>query len=378
MRSRYLTHMAVSKCVPMSGFEMWWSYCSEWYSEWWAAIRAGKSKDLALSAVGSGIGVLYGYERGWVKRDHFLEILWVAVLGYVALLLLTWIWHGLFAPVKIYHKHNLQLTELRLNLDGEIHLSRRAVAEFIRQSVDVIGMRLKVRVAEGELGPIKRELEDAYSLIEKLKPFKDEAESLRKRIEDKEREPTALTPLEKQAGLRLQAQGVAQTIYDHNLKGWKRDFEGQAKGHGLTIVIQIANLAVRGVSAKTVRVRAQAIYIKGDEQYVLAPLVWLDSSTSDVIIEPGEIREIIIARKLMFDFWDFTTHGGHGNVTPEQGIDFDLDVQLVDVDSGTILDVKPTTYFHWRWREGPLTPFFHPVLPPAPEKELKADAGESK
>jgi len=377
MRIRYLAHMAVSKCGPMSRFEMWWSYCSEWRSEWWAVIRAGKSKDLALSAVCSGIGVIWGYMRGWVTREHFLEFLLVAILGYVALLLLIWIWHGLFVPVKIWHKHHLQLAELRLNLDGEIHLSRRAVAEYIRQSVDVIGMRQRVRVAEGELGPMKRELADAYSLIENLKSFKDEAENLRKRIEEKEREPAALAPLEKQAGLRLQAQGVAQTIYDHDLKGWRRDFEGQAK-HGLTIVIQIANLAVRGASAKTVRVRAQAIYIKGDTQYVLAPLVWLDSSTSDVIIEPGEIREIIIARKLMFEFWDFATHGGHGNVTPEQGIDFDLDVQLVDVDSGTILDVKPTTYFHWRWREGPLTPFFQPVIPPDPEKALEADAGESK
>jgi hypothetical protein len=83
----------------------------------------------------------------------------------------------------------------------------------------------------------------------------------------------------------------------------------------------------------------------------------------------------MIAHKVAFDFWDFVTHGSHGNVNPAQGEDFDFEVQLVDADNGNILDVVPPLFFHWEWREGPLTPFFSETKPPTEEKEMGNHAG---
>jgi hypothetical protein len=350
---------------------MWWSYCKRWSVAWRAAVRAGRARDLVLSAVCSGIGVLYGFLKGWVTKEHFLPFMLMAVGGYIGLLLLTWVWHALFVSARIYHEEQQQISELEEKLGGETYLSRKAIAQYIRQSVDVIRTRQLLHVAQGELEPKKRELEDAYTTIESLQPFKDEVDSLRKRVEDKERELATLTPPEKQSRLRLQAQGVTHIAYDHNLSVYKHSYDGT--GHGFTIVIQVINLAVRGAPAKAVRVRAQAVY-RTEEQgsLLLTPLVWIDSKTSDAVIGPGEIRELVIARKDSYGFWDFLTHGPHGNVSPSDGIDFDLEIDLIDVDSERIVDVEPPLYFHWHWREGPLTPHFYPIPKP---KKLAENAG---
>lgn len=97
--------------------QMWWAYHRKWAQEWWTAVKAGKTKDLMLSLGGSGIGGIYGWTRGWITRGHFLEFMVVAIGGYIALLVLTWMWHGLFIASKRYCEQESEICKLRTELD---------------------------------------------------------------------------------------------------------------------------------------------------------------------------------------------------------------------------------------------------------------------
>ena len=89
----------------------WWPYHKKWAQEWWTAVKAGKTKDLMLSLGGSGIGVIYGWARGWITKEHLLEFLIVAIGGYLVLLLLIWTWHGLFIASKIDNEQEGELSK---------------------------------------------------------------------------------------------------------------------------------------------------------------------------------------------------------------------------------------------------------------------------
>lgn len=325
----------------------------------WTILSAMSVVPLLLPPEKAQKFTLYPYLPNWDWH--------IVIVGFLAIFLLIL----LESYYEFYRKNVPELQRMEEELREQTIIARNNVALYTRRSTEIIGLQQKLRVVEGELEPKKRELEDAYASIERLQPFKDEVDSLRKRVEDKERELATLTPPKKESRLRLQAQGVTHIAYDHNLSVYKHSYDGT--GDGFTIVIQIINLAVRGVPAKAVRVRAQAIY-RTEEQgsLLLTPLVWIDSKTSDAVIGPGEIRELVIARKDSYGFWDFLTHGPHGNVSPSDGIDFDLEIDLIDVDSERIVDVEPPLYFHWHWREGPLTPHFYPTPKP---KKLAENAG---
>lgn len=131
---------------------MWWSYHREWFRVWWDAVKVGKARDLILSLLGSGIGVIYGYFRGWITKERFLEFLLVAVMGYVALLLLTWLWHGLFTASQIYK----QVGQSKTDSD---QLAQKWAAEYQRC----------VEQKQSEFIAAKRELHEAHKETLKLR-----------------------------------------------------------------------------------------------------------------------------------------------------------------------------------------------------------------
>lgn len=360
-----------------NSLRMWWEYHIAWYREWWSAVKAGKTQDLFLSLAGSGIGVLYGWMRGWITREHFGEFMLVAIGGYLALLLLTWAWHGAFTASRIYaqqEKVKRSSIELEQSLHDDISIKTQ---EVITAKEESIANLEKATIAQQKLVNTFHELSAEKKRAEdNSKAFHEQfAENSRLRSElaakDKERELATLIPPEKQAKVRLQARGITHIQYDHKAKMFTHLFDGT--GSGFSIVIQILNLAVRGASNKPIRVRAQAKYKCDGTTTLLSPLVWLESPTSDIVLEPGEIRELVIARKDSYGFWDFVTHGQHGNVNPTDGIDFDFEIELIDLEAGNILDVEPPLYFHWHWREGPLTPSLQPVTPSEEENEPESD-----
>jgi hypothetical protein len=173
---------------------MWWSYHKLWVKSWSDAVfhRAGKSRDHLLSALGSGIGILIGFRLGWITSEHLLSVLLMAVLGYLVLIVIVWVWWALFVSAKISYFQQQKTAELDAKLNGEICFARRAGAEYIRQSVDVIRSAQRARVAEGMIGPMKRELADAYAIIARLQPFQDEVASLKRLVETKDKEIATL------------------------------------------------------------------------------------------------------------------------------------------------------------------------------------------
>jgi hypothetical protein len=349
---------------------MWWAYHKTWAAEWWTAVKAGKTKDLLLSLGGSGIGGIYGWARGWITRGHFLEFMVVAIGGYLVLLLLTWVWHGLFIASKRYWQQENEICKLQTDLG-------KKTQEWIAAKQEVFDAQKEGLNTHEELVKALRDLAQAEKTIFNSSAAFHEQYAERVRLQrelaekDKERELATLIPPANQPKVRLQARGITHIQYDHKAKMYTHLFDGT--GNGFSIVIQIFNLAVRGASNKPIRVRAQAKYICDGVTTLLSPLVWLESPTSDIVLEPGETRELVIARKDMYGFWDFLTHGPHGNVSLSDGIDFDFEIELIDLQAGVVLDVEPSLYFHWHWREGPLTPSFYPITPSQKEIESESD-----
>jgi hypothetical protein len=120
----------------------------------------------------------------------------------------------------------------------------------------------------------------------------------------------------------------------------------------LAKTIQISNQALPGRAVGAAHVRAQMIFRNEDKSFLISPLTWLEHSSTDFEIPPGQIGELIIATKSAFELWDFVPHGNHGE-SWAPGYDFDLELNLIDVEEGTILLIL---YFRWHWREEPLLP----------------------
>lgn len=274
-----------------------------------------------------------GLQEKWQLRNLIRLPWWAWALA--SLFILAFV--ILESAYRVMRKREAEINKRDVALEAETKAAREAT-----QKSEQLENRL--HIVQSELETTKRELADR----------------------DKDRELATLTPPEKQSKVRLQARGITHIQYDHNTKMYTHLFDGTASG--FSIVIQILNLAVRGASNKPVRVRAQAMYKRDGETTLLSPLVWLESPTSDCVLGPGEIRELVIARRDSYGFWDFLTHGQHGNVTPSDGLDFDFEIDLIDLETGKILEVEPPLYFHWHWREGPLTPSFQPITPPEKEK----------
>jgi hypothetical protein len=348
-------------------FRMWWSYHRKWAWNWLQAVRPSARENF-LGVVAGIIAAMVGWRSGYIAHDKLWSAIVIGAAGYGVIFFCYSIAAALFTSSKIDHG---QVSEIE-KLTNEVAIK---TGEYISAKQEALDVHTKDLRTQEQLVKALHELAQAEKTIsDSSNAFHEQyAEVVRLRGEvaakDKDHELATLTPPANQPKVKLQARGIAHIQYDHKEKMYTHLFDGT--GNGFSIVIQILNLAVRGASNKPIRVRAQAKYICDGVTTLLSPLVWLESPTSDIVLEPGEIRELVIARKDSYGFWDFLTHGPHGNISPSDGIDFDFEIELIDLQAGAVLDVEPSLHFHWHWREGPLTPSFYPVTPS--EKEIEPE-----
>jgi hypothetical protein len=323
-----------------------------------------------LGAGAGIIGAIIGGHYGFIAKEKLLSAVIIGAVGYAVIMLCYSISAALVTSSKIDHE---QISKIE-KLQGEISIKTHDVITAKEESIENLK---KATLSQQQLVDTLQKLSAEKKRTEdNSKAFHEQYAEVNRlqgelAAKDKDRELVTLIPPEKQSKVRLQARGITHIQYDHKGKMFTHLFDGT--GSGFSIVIQILNLAVRGASNKPIRVRAQAKYKCDGATTLLSPLVWLESPTSDIVLEPGEIRELVIARRDSYGFWDFVTHGQHGNVNPTDGIDFDFEIELIDLEAGAILDVEPSLYFRWHWRGGPLTPSLQPITPSEKENEPESD-----
>lgn len=177
---------------PSNIVRMWWEYRQRWSREWWYEVRSGKGRDHVLSALGSGIGVLYAFWRGWITKEHLASILLTAVLGYLLLLLFTWGWHALFVSSRIYYEQREKISALEASFQTEHLAARQAKADFHRRAGKIEELEHLLHVARGELEPMRRQLSDAEAAIAKAANLQQEMAQLKSSIEEKDKELSRL------------------------------------------------------------------------------------------------------------------------------------------------------------------------------------------
>jgi hypothetical protein len=343
-------------------FRMWWSYHRKWGWSWLQAVRPSVRENILGVAAGI-IAAIVGWRYGYIAHDKLWSAILIGAAGYGVIFFCYSIAAALLTSSKIDHGQVVEIEKFKNEVAIKASEYIAAKQEALDAHRENVGTHEQLVKALHELAQAEKTISNSsdafhqqYAEMVRLQG------ELAKCQQDKERELADLIPPEQQSNLRLQARGVTHITYDYESKMQTHNFSGD--GHGFSIVIQVANLAVRGKPAKPVRVRAQANYRTKEENLLLTPLVWIDSKSSDTVIGAGEIRELVIARRDVHGFWDFVTHGPHGSSSPVEGTDFDLEIDLIDVEKEKIIDVTPPLLFHWRWREHPLTPHFYPITKP--------------
>jgi hypothetical protein len=143
-------------------FSMWWSYHKRWGRYWrkGAFHRLGKVQSHVLSALAAVIGAVIGVKRGWISSTQFWPVLLTAAVGYIVLILLTWIWQALFVSSRIDDEQQKKIDELESELKKQTHLASDERARYLRRSTEITGLQQELMKVRAILEQKNKELRD--------------------------------------------------------------------------------------------------------------------------------------------------------------------------------------------------------------------------